>query len=253
MMDKVSDRAKAMYDEHKFGEFSYGRESRERSDPNFMAFVRAIPPPQQLYDIGCGVGFWFETYERLGIGRARIVGLDLAPGNVENLRAKGYTVHQGSVLALPFGDSVADNTVCYGVIMVTSDPELAFSELVRITKPGGRLFVAVYNRWHPYFWMIYKATFPIRYIYWNWTKRIEAVVYPFFWVVLQVITRITMGAFLDRRSCRTTFMDQVITPSAKLYGKSDLRRFAARCGCDVMGLGYSRLYAMLSGTFVKRA
>jgi hypothetical protein len=110
----------------------------------------------------------------------------------------------------------------------------------------------VYNQWHPYFWLIYKFTAPLRYVYWNWTKRIADVVYPFFWVFFQIITRVTMGGFLDSRSARTTFMDQVITPTAKLYGKNDLQRFADTNGCDVVSFGYSRLYAMLSAVFRKK-
>lgn len=246
MAQDVTKRAREMYDEHPFGDFSYGRAGRERSDPHLIDFVRNVPPDARLYDIGCGVGFWFETYRRLGVSKERIVGLDLAPVNVHNLRASGYEVHEGSILEMPFAADVADRTISYGVIMVTEAPERAFAELVRITKPAGLLFVAVYNRWHPYFWLIYKATAPLRYIYWNWTHRIADFVYPFFWLVFQVITRITMGGFLDNRSCRTTFMDQVMTPTAKLYGQPDLRRFAEANGCEVIGFGYSRLYAMLS-------
>ncbi len=250
-MDETTARAQAMYGEHPFGEFSYGRASRERSDPHLIAFVANAPADAMLYDIGCGAGFWFETYQRLGVDAERIVGLDLAETNVRNLTKRGYDVRQGSVLDLPLDDNVADRTLCYGVIMVTSAPEKAFAELVRITKPGGELFVGVYNRWHPYFWLVYKFTAPLRYAYWNWTKRAADLVYPFFWVFFQLITRITMGRFMDNRSCRTTFMDQVLTPTAKLYGKADLRRFAHDCGCEVVSLGYSRLYAMLSGTFRK--
>ena len=190
--DDVTKRAQEMYGEHPFGEFSYGRASRERSD------------------------------------------------------------HEGKILELPFADNSADATICYGVVMVTSTPEKAFAELVRITKPGGQLFVAVYNKWHPYFWLTYKLTAPLHYVYWNWSKRIADLVYPLFWLYFQLVTRITMGSFMHARSCRTTFMDQVITPTAKLYGKGDLRRFGDSNRCEVIGFGYSRLYAMLSAVYRKR-
>lgn len=59
-------------------------------------------------------------------------------------------------------------------------------------------------------------------------------------------------SFMDARSCRTTFTGQVITPTAKLYGKDDLRRFGDSNRCEVSGFGYSRLYAMPSAVYRKR-
>lgn len=246
-LDKITVRAKEMYNEYRFGDFSYGRTARERSGPHFLEFLKLVKVGDRVYDIGCGIGFWMDTYHRFGISPEQIIAVDLAPANVVGLRQRGYEAYEASVLALPFKDSVSDYTICHGVIMLTADPLKALKELVRITKTGGKLYISVYNKWHPWFYFVWYLTSPIRWMYWRGIKKIVTHgIYYMFWPLLQIATFFTMGKGLNEKSCRTIFMDQVITPSIGLYSQVTLRQLVEAAGGQVIEFGYSRWFVMLS-------
>ena len=74
------------------------------------------------------------------------------------LRRQGRTRHPdipcvaGDALRLPFADAGFDvTTISYGLRNV-SDPLLALREMLRVTRPGGRLVVAEFSRpaWPPF-------------------------------------------------------------------------------------------------------
>lgn len=61
-------------------------------------------------------------------------GRQIAPGNVRFV--------EGDATALPFGYATFDIAGCLRVLHHVRRPELAVSELVRVTRPGGRVFIA---------------------------------------------------------------------------------------------------------------
>jgi ubiquinone/menaquinone biosynthesis C-methylase UbiE len=162
------------------------------------------------------------------------------------LRQKGFNAVIGDVLALPFGNNVSDLTVCIGVIHHTDDPFKAFSELARITKPGGYIYLNVYNKLNPYYYLVHRATFPIRYCYWNYSRKVVDIVYPISKLLFQPLAYVTLGKFLDDKTGKTMFMDQVITPRAHLFSKSMLDSYAHKCGCMVEKYMYNRYFLKLS-------
>ena len=101
-------------------------------------------------DAGCGGGRYLVALNRLGAKEVR--GIDISEQVVdvanERLAARGFqkTAQVASVLAVPFSGSYFDYVVSSGVIHHTPDPLRAFSELARVLKPGGKLFLSVYGR-----------------------------------------------------------------------------------------------------------
>src|SRR6266850_536584 len=184
--------AQQMYNEFPFGNFCYGVQ-RLGYYPLFNEFLSRIGPDALLCDVGCGAGFWMETYLRHGIQRERITAIDLAPFNVERLRAQGFNAAVGDVMDLQLPTDAFGFTICSGVIHHTHDPRRAFSELVRITRPGGSIYVAVYNKWHPYFYLVHRLTFPIRFIYWRYTRRVADFVYPVWKLLTQPLAFCVLG------------------------------------------------------------
>jgi len=238
-------RARELYDRHRFGDFCYGRQ-RERHNRPLMEFLRTIPAGSDVFDIGCGTGYWIEAGLRLGVAQERIVAFDLSSTNASVLRGRGFKSLCGDVLKLPFPDNVADVTICNGVIHHTPDPLAAFLEIVRITKSGGRIFFGAYNRWNPYFYLVHRAAAPIRYLYWHWSRRVLDIVYPLAALVFQPLAYIVMGRFLDAPTGKTMLADQIMTPYAHLFSKRRVRKYAEQSGCTVASFGHSGGYMLLT-------
>jgi SAM-dependent methyltransferase len=102
-----------------------------------------------LYDIRCGAGFWMDTYHSFGIGKERIVALDLATPNVERLQALGYAAFEGDTAHLPFSDAVSDDTICQGVLHHLDRPADGFSNsCVSPSLPAGSMSPATMRGIH---------------------------------------------------------------------------------------------------------
>lgn len=243
--DKVSNQARELYDNYTYGNFSYGKQ-RERYDPLLFDFLKKPNKDSTLYDIGCGTGFWMDAYINNNVSKDNIVAVDITPRNIMELRNRGFKALCGNVNHLPFSNNVSDFTICQGVIHHTANPFQAFKELVRITKHGGHIYLNVYNRWNPYFYIVHKATYPIRYLYWNISKKIIDIFYPVSKIIFQPIAYLLFGQFLDDKTGKTMFMDQIITPRAHLFSKSILMKYAERCNCEIQEFKYNRHHLMLA-------
>ncbi|HET7698820.1 MAG TPA: class I SAM-dependent methyltransferase [Vicinamibacterales bacterium] len=244
MKDSVA-QSRELYDRYRFGTFGYGRR-RDAYEPLLFEALGRATPETVLYDIGCGTGYWIDAYLQAGVRKERIRCVDLAPANIADLQARGLDASVGDVLDLDVPDRSSDLTVSLGVIHHTDDPFRAFTELVRITRPGGLIYLNVYNRFHPYYYLVHRATFPLRYAYWHWSPRVADAAYWAARFFFQPLAYVTMGRFLDDQTGRTMFMDQVMTPRAHLFTRRRLSRYARACGCTVQAYRYNRYGLMLS-------
>ncbi|MFB3854938.1 MAG: class I SAM-dependent methyltransferase [Vicinamibacterales bacterium] len=101
-------------------------------------------------DAGCG-GFAGGAAMALALGAATVVGVDLSEANVAEARRRfsnrpGVRFVEENLLALSFPSASFDFVYCTGVLHHTADPHRAFLELVRVLRPGGRLYVGIYGR-----------------------------------------------------------------------------------------------------------
>ncbi len=110
-------------------------------------------------DAGCGQGRFVVALGRLGA--AKVVGVDINEHGVSAGSARrgfkelnNVELMRASVTDLPFADKTFDYVVCSGVILLCPDPKEGFNELVRVLKPGGRLFLSVYGSGGG-MWMVY--------------------------------------------------------------------------------------------------
>ena len=117
----------------------------ERAD-DLVERVRHLLSPFEgneiALDAGCGTG---SLTFALASFVAEVVGVDT---NVEYLDAgraaapPNVRLEEGDVTALPFGYAEFDLACCHRVLHHVRRPELAVSELARVTQPGGRIFIA---------------------------------------------------------------------------------------------------------------
>ncbi len=103
-------------------------------------------------DAGCGGGRFVVALAKLGA--KKVQGIDISAQAVAAANARiqqrglqdRASAVQGSVLELPFPDRSFDYVVSSGVIHHTHDPYKAFTELARVVKPGGKMFLSVYGK-----------------------------------------------------------------------------------------------------------
>jgi SAM-dependent methyltransferase len=105
---------------------------------------------RSFLDAGCG-GFAGGVAVALALGASPIVGVDLSADNIAEARRRlGETPHvhlrQENLLSLTTDSDAFDFVYCNGVLHHTEAPERAFRELVRVLKPGGRIYIGVYGR-----------------------------------------------------------------------------------------------------------
>lgn len=103
-------------------------------------------PGQRVLDLAAGTGTSSLPYARAGVD---VVPCDLSPGMV----AVGKQRHPqlpfivGDATALPFADDTFDAvTISFGLRNVV-DTDAALQEMLRVTKPGGRVVVCEFS--HP--------------------------------------------------------------------------------------------------------
>jgi len=108
------------------------------------------------FDGGCGHGAL--VYQLAQLGAQQVVGLDLEPTiKAEKFNNLNVEFIKGSLLEIPFPDDHFDLVVSSGVVHHTVDPEKAFSELVRILKPGGKIVLGVYGKHGLFPWILWCA------------------------------------------------------------------------------------------------
>jgi ubiquinone/menaquinone biosynthesis C-methylase UbiE len=104
-----------------------------------MPFARGA----KCLEVGCGTGLILSRVDAVA---AEAKGIDLSPGMLEHARARGLDVEQASATELPFEDDTFDLTYSFKVLSHVPDLKKATSEMARVTRPGGRVFIELYNR-----------------------------------------------------------------------------------------------------------
>jgi len=99
---------------------------------------------RRVLDVACGTG----CLAREAAGRgAAVTGLDCNAGMLAVARCLDETVdwREGTAQALPFEDASFDAVACQFGLMFFDDRVKALAEMWRVTKPGGRIAVAVWD------------------------------------------------------------------------------------------------------------
>ncbi len=132
-----------------------GGSLQEKGQPIFSKFVDyASLKEKSVLDIAVGSGFSAVTYARAG---ALVTGIDLTDYAVlqtkKNFELRGLT---GTILKMDaqrllFPDNSFDFVSAHGCLMHMPNTQGAVKEIIRVLKPGGKIYVWMYHRgW--YFW-----------------------------------------------------------------------------------------------------
>ncbi len=100
-------------------------------------------PVDRMLEIGAGTGFFTLNLMQAGLARTAVV-TDISPGMVDvavrNGQALGLDVtgRTADAEGLPFDDAEFDLVIGHAVLHHIPDLDLAFREILRVLKPGGR-------------------------------------------------------------------------------------------------------------------
>jgi len=130
------------------GNYDYFSRFMEPSAVQFLDRIGVTPGTRWL-DVACGSGQLALIAARRG---AQVTGCDIATNAIVAARgraaAEGLAVQfdEGDAEALPYPDASFDVVATIFGAMFAPRPELTAAELLRVTKPGGRLAMANWTK-----------------------------------------------------------------------------------------------------------
>lgn len=126
---------------------AYEKISLQISDAIEHCVDRLAPQPDEsILDVATGTGI----AARLAAARgAKVTGTDIGAELIEAARhldeSKQIDFQVGDADALPFEDAQFDAVISTFGVMFSSNPQKAADELARVTRPGGRIALAVWQ------------------------------------------------------------------------------------------------------------
>jgi ubiquinone/menaquinone biosynthesis C-methylase UbiE len=106
-----------------------------------------IQPGHIVLDAGCGTGVDAVQMAAL-VGSGNVFGVDLSQEMIASASTNSaasplpLTFRQGNIYHLDFEDNFFDRCRADKMFQHLSDPRAALKELIRVTKPGGKIIVA---------------------------------------------------------------------------------------------------------------
>lgn len=109
-----------------------------------MVSLASLKANEDVLDVACGTGVLSIAAGRLA---GSVTGLDLNPGMLAVAADKAPEIewHQGAAESLPFNDKSFDVVMSQFGLMLFDAPETAVGEMWRVLRPGGRLYVTVFD------------------------------------------------------------------------------------------------------------
>jgi arsenite methyltransferase len=111
--------------------------------------IGSLRPGATVVDIGCGAGMDLLLAAEAVGPAGRAIGVDMTDAMATRARAAAreigldnVEVRLGDALHLPVESGTVDVVMSNGVINLTPDKGIAFSEVFRVLKPGGEFFYA---------------------------------------------------------------------------------------------------------------
>jgi len=119
---------------------------KERTEP--LLDLAGISAGDSILDVGCGTGVLArDAWQRLD-DSGSVIGIDRNDGMVATAQRVAPEIEWriGQAESLPFEDASFDHVISQFALMFFEDRAAGLAEMWRVTKPGGRLTLAVWDR-----------------------------------------------------------------------------------------------------------
>jgi SAM-dependent methyltransferase len=189
----------------------------------------------RVADVGCGVGAVMKwTYEIAGV---KPIGFDLSLGSLRSAREKGVgRLCCADNLSLPVPPGVFDAIISNGVVHHTPDARRAFAELTLALRPGGWLYLSVYNR-ESFYCRLFSMFGPLR----AYRKQggseipLKLVCLPLFYAYLVAGMLAYDGRirWISSEKVWRIFNDQFMTPHASFHTRQEILAWAETEGLTI--------------------
>jgi len=111
--------------------------------------IAPLTTGETVLDIGCGAGTDLLLAARRVGPQGRAIGVEMTEAMVKRARSAAHAarltnveVLKGDATTLPVPDASVDVVISNGVLNLVPEKEKAFSEIVRVLRPAGRLQLA---------------------------------------------------------------------------------------------------------------
>ena len=183
-----------------------------------------------ICDIGCGCGrnlLFSSEYA------SKLIGLDVSEESLrfakKFVQSKNIELKIGNNLDIPLESNFSDLVISDGVCHHTGDTIGAFRECVRILKPGGFLYLAIYKKYRYYRFLYKYLGFIFRIM--NKSKVGNFIIENTFVVFHYLIYRILRKQQLSFKETRNIFYDYFITPIATFHSRKEIQSWIDKNNC----------------------
>ena len=223
--------------------FEYGYSSKQEIIDNMNPLLKQLMEQNEgkvFCDIGCGCG---KNLVYASEFAQKLIGVDLSTTSLafakEFVKNDNLELVVGNNLSIPVENNTADLVVSDGVCHHTGNTFKAFSECVRILRPNGKLYLAVYKkyRYYPIVYHVIGGLFRLM----NKIKLGKIIVDNIFVKFHYLMYKIFKKQNLSLDETRNIFFDYFITPIATFQSKLDVSLWASSTNTKIVD------YARTSG------
>jgi SAM-dependent methyltransferase len=131
-----------------FSEQGYGlvHQVRSRLEANrLLRYCKGVPDNARILDVGCGDGFHLDLLRRYGRSGWSLSGIDVDERAIQGARKRDLDVCISSIEQADLESDSYDVVYSIQTIEHMGHPDVAFKNVLRALKPGGRFVIVTDN------------------------------------------------------------------------------------------------------------